>query len=74
MKNFIFKSSEADLHKIFQLLETIQKNSLYSTYRLDALLKKVNEMVTDKVLQTQVDDFYTSDSNVVHPNDTQDLD
>ncbi len=73
MKNFIFKSSEADLHKIFQLLETIQKNSLYSTYRLDALLKKVNEMVTDKVLQNQVDEYF-DDSNTVHPEDNKDLD
>ncbi len=58
MKNFIFKSTDADLQKMFQSIETIQKNTLYCTYRIDALLKKVNELVTDKGLQKQVTDFY----------------
>ncbi len=58
MKNFIFKSTEADLQKMFQSIETIQKNTLYCTYRIDSILKKVNEIVTDKGLQKQVDDFY----------------
>ncbi len=58
MKNFIFKSTDADLQKMFQSIETIQKNTLYLTYRVDALFKKVNEMVTDKGLQKQVIDFY----------------
>ncbi len=58
MKNFIFKSTDADLQKMFQSIETIQKNTLYCTYRIDSLLKKVNELVTDKGLQKQVTDFY----------------
>jgi len=58
MKNFIFKSSAADLQKMFQSIETIQKNVLYLTYRMDSLLKIVNELNTDKRLQKQSLDYY----------------
>ncbi len=58
MKNFIFKSTDADLQKIFQLLETIQKNGLYCTYRIDSLLKNFEKLLTDKGLQKQVDDYF----------------
>ncbi len=61
MKNFIFKSTDADLQKMFQSIETIQKNVLYLTYRLDAVLKKVNELDHDKRLQTQVDEYFEKD-------------
>ncbi len=59
MKNFIFKSTAADLQKMFQLLETIQKNGLYCTYRIDSLLKNFEKLLTDKNLQRQVDEFFT---------------
>jgi len=62
MKNFIFKSTTADLQKIFQYLETSQKNILYLTYRIDSILKKVNEIATDKGLQKQVDQYFEEDS------------
>ncbi len=58
MKNFIFKSTDADLQKMFQLLETIQKNGLYCTYRIDSLLKNFEKLLTDKSLQKQVDDYF----------------
>ncbi len=61
MKNFIFKSTEADLQKMFQSIETIQKNTLYCTYRIDVILKKINQMVTDKGLQKQVDEYFDKD-------------
>ncbi len=61
MKNFIFKSNESDLQKMFQLLETIQKNGLYCTYRIDSLLKNWNKFLTDKSLQTQVDEYFSED-------------
>ncbi len=61
MKNFIFKSTDADLQKMFQSIETIQKNTLYCTYRIDSLLKKVNELATDKGLQKQVDQYFEED-------------
>ncbi len=62
MKNFIFKSTDADLQKIFQYLETSQKNILYLTYRIDSILKKVTELQTDKGLQKQVDQYFEEDS------------
>ncbi len=58
MKNFIFKSTAADLQKMFQLLETIQKNGLYMTYRIDMLIKRFNKLDIDKGLQQQVDEYF----------------
>ncbi len=76
MKNFIFKSTAADLQKMFQLLETIQKNGLYCTYRIDSLLKNFDKFLTDKSLQKQVDDYFESDLDLhqAHPEDKQDID
>ncbi len=61
MKNFIFKSADADLQKMFQLLETIQKNGLYCTYRIDSLLKNFEKLLVDKGLQRQVDEYFEQD-------------
>ncbi len=61
MKNFIFKSTDADLQKMFQSIETIQKNVLYLTYRTDTLLKEIKKLVTDKGLQKQVDEYFEQD-------------
>ncbi len=61
MKNFIFKSTAADLQKMFQSIETIQKNVLYVTYRVDMLIKRYDKMFTDKALQTQVDEYFQED-------------
>jgi len=58
MKNFIFKSADADLQKMFQYLETLQKNMVYVTYRVDAILKILRESQTDKSLQKQVDSYF----------------
>ncbi len=74
MKNFIFKSTDADLQKMFQSIETIQKNTLYCTYRIDSLLKKVNELVTDKALQKQVDEYFEEDMKTDIPEAKRDLD
>ncbi len=62
MKNFIFKSSDADLQKMFQYLETIQKNILYLTYQVDKSLKILRQQETDKGLQKQVDDYFEETS------------
>ncbi len=64
MKNFIFKSSDADLQKMFQLLETIQKNGLYCTYRIDSLLKNFEKLLTDKGLQKQVDQYFEGQEDI----------
>ncbi len=75
MKNFIFKSTDADLQKMFQQIETIQKNVLYVTHRIDFLIKKVDELLSEEKLQTQVDDFYkTSPQTDPEEHDQNDLD
>ncbi len=62
MKNFIFKSTNADLQKMFQYIETkldiLAKNVLYSTNQLDFIRKKIMELTLDKGLQKQVDDYF----------------
>ncbi len=72
MTKFIFKSNASDLQKISQSIETLQKNILYLTYRMDTCLKKLNELTVDKSLQKQVDDYFEEDQP--HPEDTKDLD
>ncbi len=62
MKNFIFKSTDADFKKMFSIIETIQKNVLYLTYRIDSLSKEMKKLVTDKDLQTQVDQYFEETS------------
>ncbi len=62
MKNFIFKSTDADLQKMFQSIETIQKNVLYITYRVDMLIKRYDKIEIDKHLQTQVDEYFDDES------------
>ncbi len=75
MTKFIFKSNASDLQKISQSIETVQKNVLYLTYQVDWIRKTLKEAQTNKVLQTQVDDFYEDNTtDAVHPDDKQDLD
>ncbi len=74
MKSFIFKSTAADLQKIFQYLETLQKNVLYLTYRIDSVLKKLDIDGTNKALQKQVDEYFDEDSLDENPKDRIDLD
>ncbi len=77
MNKFLFKSTAADLSKILSILETLQKNTLYLTYRIDSVLKKVNEMAIDKGLQKQVDQYFEEDGTPVdapNPGDRQAID
>ncbi len=66
MKNFIFKSTDADLQKIITIISSelnlLQKNVLYITYRIDTILKNTNKLVVDKHLQSQVDEFFEETS------------
>ncbi len=71
MKNFIFKSTDADLQKMFQLLETIQKNGLYCTYRIDSLLKNFEKLLVDKRLQKQVDAYFEDETSPQTDSDEQ---
>ncbi len=72
MKNFIFKSTDADLQKMFSNINTIHKNVLYLTYQVDFIRKEIHRMQTDKALQSQVDDFH--DEMDVSKVDDRDLD
>ncbi len=71
MKNFIFKSNASDLQKMFSILENLQKNLLYVTYRLDKVLKIVNTLNADSGLQKQVDSFFAEDTEHI-PEEKQD--
>ncbi len=58
MKNFIFKSTDADLQKMFQYLERMSGNILYITHQVDFIRKRIIAMGTDKSLQKQVSDYF----------------
>ncbi len=62
MNKFLFKSTDADLQKLLQLTETIQKNVLYLTYRTDMIIKTLTKIDTDKGLQRQVDEYFEDDA------------
>jgi len=62
MKNFIFKSNASDLQKMFSILENLQKNMVYSTYKLDNILKLIKELNTDNNLQKQVNEYFEDSS------------
>ncbi len=74
MNKFLFKSTTADLSKILSILDTLQKNTLYLTYRIDSVLKKVNQLDTDKGLQKQVDEYFLQDGDTPPPEDRSDMD
>ncbi len=64
MKNFIFKSTDADLQKMFSKLDLIQRNVLYITHQVDFIRKGMLSMKTDKGLQSQVDEYFGTSSNL----------
>ncbi len=74
MKNFIFKSNESDLQKIFSILDNLQKNMVYTTYKLDAILKIVKAIETDSGLQKQVDKYFEETSPQTEQSTKADLD
>ncbi len=72
MKNFIFKSTDADLQKMFHLLDTILADVLYVSHRTDFLIKEFKKLTTDKDLQTQVDKYFDEgEAHLGHENDTK---
>ncbi len=74
MKNFIFKSTDADFKKMFQIIETIQSNLLYTTHRIDYLVKEMEKLRHDKDLQTTVDKYFDETSHQTEPETNRDLD
>ncbi len=61
MNKFLFKSTDADLSKIFSILDTIQKNVLYVTHQVDFIRKTVVGFGHDKDLQDTVDKYFDKD-------------
>ncbi len=61
MNKFLFKSTDADFKKLSSDIETIQKNVLYLTYRVDKILKEVSTLRIDKSLQSTVDKYFDED-------------
>ncbi len=76
MKNFIFKSNESDLQKMFSILENLQKNIVYITYKVDAIIKTCKTLEVTGNLQKQVDEFFEEDEHIpeVEPDSHKDLD
>ncbi len=78
MKNFIFKSTDADLQKMFSILENLQKNIVYITYKVDAIIKVVKSLDTNSNLQKQVDSFFEDNPQDIpeesHDDKNRDLD
>ncbi len=63
MKNFIFKSNESDLQKMFSILENLQKNIVYITYKVDNIIKIVKSLEGSQNLQKQVDEYFDETSH-----------
>ncbi len=74
MKNFIFKSTDADFKKMFSLIETIQKNVLYLTYQIDFMNKELKKLTVDKGLQKQVDEYFEEGARVGLDDTRDDID
>ncbi len=63
MNKFLFKSTDADLQKLYQLLVIIQKNVLYSTHRIDLVVRELAKLNHDKDLQSTVDKYFDETSH-----------
>ncbi len=74
MKNFIFKSADADLQKMFQSIETLNKNILYVTHQVDFIRKEIVKLNHDKDLQSTVDKYFSDDNAKDIPDSDADLD
>ncbi len=72
MNKFLFKSTDADFKKMFSIIETMQKNILYITYRLDKCLSILETLKVDTGVQKQVTDFYEDKEHI--PDSEADLD
>ncbi len=65
MKNFIFKS-DADFHKIlFNKLDMMLTEQRHQRIDLSRLLSKINVIDNTIALQTQVDDYFDKDKEVI---------
>ncbi len=64
MKKLFFKSTEADLQKLFQYMERMSGNILYITHQVDFIRKRILAQDTDKALQSQVSDYFEDTEHI----------
>ncbi len=64
MNKFLFKSTEADLQKMFSILERMSGNILYITHQVDFIRKRILAMEVDKSLQSQVSDYFEDTEHI----------
>ncbi len=64
MNKFLFKSNASDLQKMFSILENLQKNMLYTTYKLDKILKMVNSMEINLRSEKEALSFYEGEAHL----------
>ncbi len=72
MTNFIFKS-QGTYKKLCQQLDIIQSELRHQRVDNAYIIRQLNMLVSDKHLQTQVDEFYGPDETIT-PEDKHDLD
>ncbi len=71
MKNFIFKSQTPSTYKkLYQSIDTIQKNVLYLTHQVDYIRKQLDKLSHDKDLQTTVDKYFDETSHQTDTDET----
>ncbi len=62
MKNFIFKSTDADFHKIvFNKLDMLLAEQRHQRQDLTLILRHLNGMIVSQNLQKQVDEYFDKD-------------
>ncbi len=72
MKFDFSKSIDTDFRNKLQLqLDTLIKNVLYITYRIDTLVLDMKKLTVDKGLQKQVDDYFEEEQEE-HPTGKED--
>ncbi len=64
MNKFLFKSTYADLQKLLQLTETIQKNVMYLTHQVDFIRKKIVQQEIDKALEKTTSSYYDDQDQI----------
>ncbi len=72
MKNFIFKSVNADLHKmLFNKLDMLLAEQRHQRSDLGYIIRYINRTEADKNLQKQVDQYF-EDDETSHQTDSED--
>ncbi len=64
MKKLFFKSTDADLQKLFQYIERMSGNILYITHQVDFIRKRILAQEVDKSLQAQVSDYFEDTKDI----------